>query len=182
MRSLRLLGFFLVLFFVTLPCYGQVATPAPASQVFNVTSMAASLPGNKSTVVANISEASFAVHPYLDLKASSLMFASNTGAAVDGAWGGGGNINIPAFSSWLNNTSPTINGFQLKLTLPFSLLDEKVTDSLGNVKYHLGGTFGIRPYYSLDKGQNYKLAGGVEYSTLPQHRGFIYYLGFAVHI
>lgn len=167
----------LALLALALPTLAQTNT-----QVFNVTSMAASLPGNKSTVVANISEASFAVHPYLDLKASSLMFSSDTGAAVDGAWGGGANINIPAFSTWVNNSSPTVNGFRLKLTLPLSILDEKVTDALGNVKYHLGGTGGVRAFYSLDQGQNYKLGGGVEYSTLPNHRGFLYYLGFTVHI
>ena len=163
---------------LSLPAWGQ----APQLQTFTVTSMAGSFPGGKSAVVANITEPTITFSQYLDVKAESLLAASTASSGMDGYWGGGGNINLPKFSTAVNNASPTINGFTLKLSIPFSVGDAKVTDASGNSRYHLGWTAGGRLFYSLDKGQTYNLGGGAEYSGIPYHRGMIYYLGLKIHI
>jgi hypothetical protein len=123
-------------------------TPAPAPSAFQDTTVSfnltpISLPGAKSTIGGAETDVLLPV-------STNNVFGETT--IVDSGYeffGGRYNRKIPAFSKWLNNVSPVLNGYQFELSLTASV---GVVDLPGAVpaQHHWGERAGFNLNYSVN--------------------------------
>ena len=138
------------------------STPTFSTQTFAVNAGAISLPGNKSTTAGALTGMTMQVTPNFNLRQTDFVGASGSGLT---AYFGGADYTIAPFSTWLNNISPNLNGYNFQLQVTGSAGVDST--STGEHYAFLGGG---RLNYKIASSSTWGLAIDVEYAKLPGYK------------
>jgi hypothetical protein len=131
---------------------------APAIQPFSFTSSAVSLPGASSSLAGAETGATLQVTTNFAIRQTDFI----SSAATTNGYFGGVDYTIAPFSKWLNNISPTLNGYNFQLQVTGSAGISRITQANGSVVQHYASLFGGRLNYAIKGSSTYALVGEVQ--------------------
>ena len=140
-------------------------TSSPNVQTFSLTSSAVSLPGGKSTVMANDTGATFSITSNFQLRSDNIVTPASS-SVLQGAYFGGFNYFLPVFSTKLNNMSPNLNGARFHFYVTGSFGVDRVSSG-SDVKQHYAALAGGGVYYDLTNSGSWTLGVEGRYAKLP---------------
>ena len=143
-------------FVLCLLTVSAVAQNAPiTTQTFSFNAQAISLPGNKGTFAGTDAGLTFSPTQNLSFEEANLL--SSDARMTD--FLGLAEYDFPFVSKWINNQTPSLSGFRLRVGVRAGAGVSRVKDAFGNVQQHYSalaqGTFS----YSLDSGGTWQLGG-----------------------
>jgi len=184
MKHLKISALALFLFFAcvsTARAQATPAEPAPAftTQSFSFQANAIALPGGGSTTAGALTGVTLGITPNVSLRNTD--FVASSGNAT--GYFGGVDYTVSAFSKWLNNISPNLNGynFQFQLTASFGVdridsaamtASERIrrfttTSTTAGTVQHYAWLAGGRLNYAVNGSQNFGLGVEIQYARLP---------------
>lgn len=161
MRKLFLLLAFIG--FLAVPANCQT-TPSPAfsTQTFSFQANAVALPGGKSTLAAALTGETLQVTTNFGLRQTNLVGSGVT------AFYGGIDYTVAPFSKWLDNLSPTLDGYNFQLQLTGSAGVDRVTPAGSTtIAQHYSFLAGGRLSYAIAGSNIWGLVADIEYAKLP---------------
>jgi hypothetical protein len=120
-----------------------------------------SLPGNKQTLAGTLSGVSFGVSQNFSVRQTNLIVPTSVSAYY-----GGVEYRVAAFSKWLDNVSPQLNGMHFQLRVNGDVGIDRVTngaDAHQHWSFLAGGTLN----YQVAGSSTYSLLSTVQYGKLP---------------
>jgi hypothetical protein len=149
------------------------STPAPTafpSTTYNFNLTPITLPGAKTSLTGAESDIKIKITPNFDLGETSLIGPDYV------FLGGRGDYVIPQFSKWLQNVSPTLNGYQFQLGLTGSIGVIRTPVGVGTSQSHWGQRAGMFLNYSVSGNVGLGLEG--QWCNLPGYAHTTYSVAF----
>ena len=160
-----------ILVLVSLPLFAQ--TPAPSafpSTTYNFNLTPVTLPGAKTSVAGAETDVKLKITTNFALGETNLISGNYSfiGERSDYV--------IPAFSKWLQNVSPTLNGYQFQLGITQSLGVVRTPIALGSSASHWGERAGAFLNYAVSG--NVGLGVEAQWTNLPGYQHSTYSIAF----
>lgn len=168
MKSLKLV---LVSLLLVLPMFGQTTQPSAfPSTTYNFNLNQITLPGAKTSLAGAETDVKLKITQNFSLGETSLISGDYSFI------GGRGDYVIPAFSRWLQNISPTLNGYQFQLGLTGSVGVVRTPVALGQSASHWGEGAGIFLNYAVSGNVGLGFEG--QWRNLPGYAHTTYSVAF----
>jgi hypothetical protein len=160
-RIVRVLTSLFCMFLGVMAFAQTPAQPQVSVNAFSITAAPITLPGNAgSTLGGALTGVTLGVTNSFALRQTNFV---STDASVKGYFGGIDYV-IPKFSTWLNNISPNLNGFDWKLEATGSVGASQIS---GNANSHWAFLAGGRLSYAIAGSSTYSLAVEIQDFNTP---------------
>ena len=158
--------------FLALPLVAQTTSQPSAfpSATYNFNLTPITLPGAKTSVSGAESDVKLKITQNFDLGETTLISGNYSFI------GGRADYVIPSFSRWLQNVSPTLNGYQFQLGVTSSLGVVRTPTGLGTQASHWGERSGMFLNYAVSN--NVGLGVEAQWTNLPGYAHSTYSVAF----
>lgn len=141
--------------------------PMHAQSTFALNAQPIALPAGGQTVAGSISGLSFSPVPNVDLREDNIVVSTPAAQGTSMAFFGGFNYRVLELSRFLQNASPTLNGYRFQFYVTGSAGVDRVTDAAGNTRQHYAFLGGGGISYLINASGSWQIGVEVRYAKLP---------------